>query len=90
MLGLSGIPSVIMFVGLLFMPESPRWLLAKGKEEKARDVLKSIRNVDNVDNEIEEITVAIRTENIGVFTHNYCDDTSSREVVKDYLRSVIN
>lgn len=65
MLGLSGIPSVIMFVGLLFMPESPRWLVAKGKMEEARKTLKTIRNVDNVDDEIEEITVAIRAENIG-------------------------
>lgn len=38
MLGLGGVPSVIQFIGFIFMPESPRWLVTKGKDEDARDV----------------------------------------------------
>lgn len=64
MLGLSGVPAVIMFFGLLFMPESPRWLISKGKMEKARKILQRIRNVNNVEEEIEEITTAIHHEQL--------------------------
>ena len=71
MLGLAGFPSLLMFCGILFMPESPRWLISKGKVEKATKVLKTIRNIDDVDDEIEEITVAIHCEKIGEIYMNF-------------------
>jgi hypothetical protein len=43
MLGLAGIPSFIQFLGFVFMPESPRWLIINKYEEKARRVLQSMR-----------------------------------------------
>lgn len=46
MLGLAGIPALIQFIGFFFMPESPRWLMQKGHEEKARQALYSIRKDD--------------------------------------------
>ena len=64
MLGLSGIPAVIMLFGLLFMPKSPRWLVSKGKVEEARKVLKRIRNSDNVDDEVQEILQTMQRERL--------------------------
>lgn len=56
MLGLAGVPSVIMFVGFIFLPESPRWLVFHGHEDKARRVLRQIRGHSEVEEELKMIT----------------------------------
>ncbi len=38
MLGAMGIPSLLFFLGMLFVPESPRWLLRNGQTEKADSI----------------------------------------------------
>ena len=55
MLGLAGIPSLIMFVGLLFMPETPRWLVFHGKTTKARQTLARVREPSKVSEELNSI-----------------------------------
>ncbi|XP_041349816.1 proton myo-inositol cotransporter-like [Gigantopelta aegis] len=53
MLGLAAIPSVIQMTGFMFLPESPRWLMKKNREAKARSVLVTIRGTPNVDGEMQ-------------------------------------
>lgn len=49
MLGVLSIPSMIYFVlAVFFLPESPRWLVSKGRMEEAKKVLQKIRGRDNV------------------------------------------
>mmetsp|Transcript_8973 Transcript_8973/g.11017 ORF Transcript_8973/g.11017 Transcript_8973/m.11017 type:complete len:605 (+) Transcript_8973:15-1829(+) len=36
------LPAILIFLALRIMPESPRWLVSKGKEEKAMRVLESL------------------------------------------------
>jgi len=43
MFGLAVVPAVIFGVGMLFLPESPRWLARYGHHEKARAMLIRIR-----------------------------------------------
>ena len=62
MLGLAAVPSLAMLIGLLFLGESPRWLLARGRTEEARTELLRTRSAQEVDAEIDEITVAMREE----------------------------
>ena len=42
MLGMETLPSIIFFIIIFFIPESPRWLILKGKEEKATNILERI------------------------------------------------
>ena len=38
------IPSILLWVGMLFLPSSPRWLILKGRVEEAKHVLKKYGN----------------------------------------------
>lgn len=44
MFGLGIIPSSLFFLGVLWLPESPRWLIKAGKTAKAETILKKIGN----------------------------------------------
>jgi len=55
MFGLAIIPAVVFGLGMLFLPESPRWLVKQGKIGDARGVLQKIRNTPAVEDELSEI-----------------------------------
>jgi MFS transporter, SP family, sugar:H+ symporter len=59
MLGLAAIPSLVLLVGMAFMPETPRFLVRSGEEDEARDVLEEVRSdgsrADEPERKIEEI-----------------------------------
>ncbi len=44
MLGILVIPSLLLFIGVLFMPKSPRWLLLANRTDEARSVLTKLRS----------------------------------------------
>jgi len=53
-LGLAFVPAFVLFVGMYLMPETPRWLVSKGREE-ARRVLARTRTDEEIEGEIQEI-----------------------------------
>lgn len=62
---MQGIPLVILMPICYFLPESPRWLISKGKEDKAWGVLRRIHNAATdafVEGEYHEIKEQIRAE----------------------------
>src|SRR3546814_14752164 len=46
MFGLGLLPALVMLIGARFLPESPRWLVKKGRDEEARTVLQLLRDTD--------------------------------------------
>ncbi|MET8249238.1 sugar porter family MFS transporter [Streptomyces sp. NPDC005202] len=62
MLGLAVVPSVVMLIGLLGLAESPRWLLARGREAEARQIMLRSRSAGETDEEIAEIQALAEAE----------------------------
>jgi MFS family permease len=60
MLGLATLPSIVMFIGFLNLPESPRWLARKGKMQEAALVLMELRETKaEAEIELTEIVQAL-------------------------------
>jgi len=49
------IPGLILFIGIIFLPETPRWLLSKGREEESRKILFRIEEPGLVEDSIRQI-----------------------------------
>ncbi|KAH9302069.1 hypothetical protein KI387_013652 [Taxus chinensis] len=73
MLGVSGLPAIIQFILMYFLPESPRWLYMKNKQVEAVSVLEKICDPDCLRSEIEQLSAAVDEElrrsqlKIGIF-----------------------
>lgn len=42
MLGISAVPAFILFISMLFLPETPRWLLSKGFKDRAMVIFEKL------------------------------------------------
>jgi len=66
MLGIEAVPAAVFFVLLFITPESPRWLITKGRVEPARDILNRLgTDSGDTDTEIAVIQQAVEAEQSG-------------------------
>ncbi len=72
------VPALLLFLGMLFVPESPRWLIAKGKDAEALEVLNKLRPRDVAENEFKETKKLLEEEQIS--------DTNWKELFSKRLR----
>jgi len=60
------VPAGLFLILLFFVPKSPRWLMIKGKEEEAENILTRIHGEEIASKEIEEIRDSIKAESTAV------------------------
>ncbi|MDW7691212.1 sugar porter family MFS transporter [Flammeovirgaceae bacterium SG7u.111] len=65
MLGVETIPAILFFSFLFLIPRSPRWLMKRGRQEEAKQVLFNL-NTDHVEEIFTEISNSLQTEVKGV------------------------
>lgn len=66
MLGVLAIPAVILFILVIFLPNSPRWLAAKGMHIEAEEVLRMLRDTsEKARQELNEIRESLRMKQGG-------------------------
>jgi SP family galactose:H+ symporter-like MFS transporter len=65
MLGLAAIPAIILALGMIPLPDTPRWLVNHSEPNKARMVLKRIRGNEDVEKELGEIQKGLKEQKEG-------------------------
>jgi SP family galactose:H+ symporter-like MFS transporter len=49
------IPGLMLFTGMFFLPETPRWLMSKGRDEEGTSVLKRVEDPDLIDSSLKKL-----------------------------------
>ena len=62
MFGLAAIPALVLLIGILFVPESPRWYMSRSMREKARQVLLRMHPPAVADSELADIDASLKQQ----------------------------
>ena len=63
MLGMETLPAILFFIIIFFIPESPRWLIVRGQERKAVNILEKIYNsVSEATSQLNETKSVLTSE----------------------------
>ena len=56
------IPGITLFIGMFFLPETPRWLISKGRIEEGAMVLKKVEDANLIESSLNKLKDEIATE----------------------------
>lgn len=80
MLYVGVIPALILLVGMFCLPETPSWLMMKGRTQEARDVLARIEEPHQVEQSMARIHAQIEQDR---------SQSSWKEIFKPWLRNAL-
>ena len=75
------VPSLILLIGMFFLPETPRWLISKNRFEEGRKVLLRIENPLLVEQTLTELKKDIELSKL--------NNTGAGEILKPWLRPAL-
>lgn len=78
MFGIGLAPATLLTIGMLYLPESPRWLVKQNRIEAAIATLKHLRQCEHVEHEIHDIQHSLAIKN-----------AHYSEVFKPWIRPVL-
>jgi sugar porter (SP) family MFS transporter len=62
MLGIEFLPAVLFYLGLFFVPKSPRWLVMKGQTDLALQTMKKFTDTVDAEKQIEDAIQSLKTD----------------------------
>lgn len=88
MLAVAAVPALCLFLGMLRVPESPRWLVAHDRLPEALAVLQQLRSPERASREHQEIVAAVSRMRTGAAGHDGADTDapSARRATPGRLR----
>lgn len=75
------VPAVVFLVALFFIPESPRYLVSRGREDEARKVLTSLFGADEAERKIGDIRASFSADHRPSFRDVAAPGTGFRPIV---------
>ncbi|MDG5765989.1 sugar porter family MFS transporter [Balneolales bacterium ANBcel1] len=82
MLGLETLPAIIYFIGLFFVPQSPRWQIRAGKIDEARQTMNRLYGEEDADKQITDVINSLEAD-------KHKENVSVTELLQPALRFVL-
>ena len=82
MLAIASLPAIVLWFGMLTMPESPRWLVLNGRISDALEVLKKIRSEKGAISEFNEIQDNLEAE-------KHIEKASYSDLATPWIRRIV-
>jgi len=74
------VPGMILLIGMFFLPETPRWLMSKGREAESRQILERIEEPALVENSMQRMKDEIEQDK---------NKAGFREIFRPWLRTAL-